>query len=103
MLNSGAVIRINDSGPARVIGLVPHQIITESLRYEIDGQVIPDFGRDILKVVVVSRYREAPCGVGLVHGFGFRGGAIASSVSHDTHNIVAVGASDPGSSGQSMR
>jgi adenine deaminase len=77
-----------------VIGLVPHQIITESLRYEIDGQVLPDFSRDILKVVVVNRYRPAPCGVGLVHGFGIRSGAIASSVSHDTHNIVAVGASD---------
>jgi adenine deaminase len=87
-------IRITDSGPARVIGLVPHQIITESLRYEIDGQVLPDFSRDILKVVVVNRYRPAPCGVGLVHGFGIRSGAIASSVSHDTHNIVAVGASD---------
>ena len=88
-------IRITGSGTARVIGLVPHQIITEPLEFAIDAQAIPDLNRDILKVVVVNRYRPGPCGVGLVHGFGFSGGAIASSISHDTHNIIAVGTSDP--------
>ena len=89
---------ITGSGTARVIGLVPHQIITEPLEYTIDAQDVPDLRRDILKVVVVNRYRRDSWGVGLVHGFTFSGGAIASSVSHDTHNIVAVGASDPGDS-----
>jgi adenine deaminase len=92
---SARSIGITGSGKARVIGLVPSQIVTESLEYEIDTQAIPDLKRDILKVVVVNRYRPGPCGIGLVHGFGFSGGAIASSVSHDTHNIVAVGTSDP--------
>jgi adenine deaminase len=92
---SARSIRITGSGTARVIGLVPHQIITEPLAYEVDAEAVPDPGRDILKVVVVNRYRPGPCGVGLVHGFGFRGGAIASSVSHDTHNIIAAGTSDP--------
>ena len=92
---SAQSIRITGSGTARVIGLVPHQIITEPLEYAVDSPALPDLGRDILKVVVVNRYRPGPCGVGLVHGFGFSGGAIASSVSHDTHNIVAVGTSDP--------
>ncbi|MGB9176433.1 MAG: adenine deaminase C-terminal domain-containing protein, partial [Methanoregula sp.] len=92
---SARSIRITGSGTARVIGLVPHQIITEPLEYVLDAQDVPDPGRDILKVVVVNRYRPGPCGVGLVHGFGFSGGAIASSVSHDTHNIIAVGTSDP--------
>ena len=92
---SAQKIRITGSGTARVIGLVPHQIITEALEYDIDGQAVPDLKRDLLKVVVVNRYRPGPCGVGLVRGFGFSGGAIASSVSHDTHNIVAVGTSDP--------
>jgi len=78
-----------------VIGLVPGQIITEPLEYAVDEQTLPDLSRDLLKVVVVNRYRPGPCGVGLVHGFGFNGGAIASSVSHDAHNIVAVGTSDP--------
>ena len=88
-------IRITGSGTARVIGLVPSQIVTEPLEYTVDTQAVPDLKRDILKVVVVNRYRPGPCGVGLVHGFGFSSGAIASSVSHDTHNIVAVGTSDP--------
>ena len=88
-------IRITGSGTARVIGLVPHQIITEPLEYAVDAQAVPDLDRDILKVVVVNRYRPGPCGVGLIHGFGISGGAIASSVSHDTHNIVAIGTTDP--------
>ena len=92
---SALSIRITGSGMARVIGLIPHQIVTEPLEYAIDAQTIPDPGRDILKVVVVNRYRPGPCGIGLVHGFGFNGGAIASSVSHDTHNIVAAGTTDP--------
>jgi adenine deaminase len=92
---SARSIALTGSGTARVIGLVPYQIITEPLEYPVDAQALPDLGRDILKVVVVNRYRPGPCGVGLVHGFGFSGGAIASSVSHDTHNIVAVGTSDP--------
>jgi adenine deaminase len=92
---SARSIRITGSGTARVIGLIPGQIITEPLEFAVDEQTLPDLSRDILKVVVVNRYRPGRCGVGLVHGFGFNGGAIASSVSHDAHNIVAVGTSDP--------
>ena len=92
---SARSVCITGSGTARVIGLVPHQIITEPLEFTADTQSVPDLGRDILKIVVVNRYRPGPCGVGLVHGFGFSGGAIATSVSHDTHNIIAVGTSDP--------
>ena len=87
-------IHLDGCGEARVIGLVPLQILTTSLRYTVTAQDIPDFGRDILKVVICDRYRDAPCGVGLVHGFSLKRGAIASSISHDAHNIVAVGASD---------
>jgi adenine deaminase len=77
-----------------VIGLVPHQIVTESLVYTIARGDIPDTGRDILKAVVVSRYRPGRIATALVHGFGFTSGAIAGSVSHDAHNIVAVGVGD---------
>jgi adenine deaminase len=91
---SADAIRIRGSGTARVIGLVPNQIITESLLYEIDAGNIPDTDRDILKTVVCSRYRDHRTGVGLVHGFGITEGAIAASISHDSHNIVATGASD---------
>jgi adenine deaminase len=86
--------RITGKGTARVIGLVPHQIITENLCMDLNAGDLPDLRRDILKAVVCSRYRNHPPGVGLVHGFGLREGAIASSFSHDSHNIVAVGESD---------
>src|SRR5665647_3450937 len=87
-------ISISGSGEARVIGLIPHQIMTISLRYTIGAHEIPDFTKDILKIVVCNRYGNNACGVGLVHGFSFKQGAIASSVSHDAHNIIAVGTSD---------
>ena len=45
-------------------------------------------------MVVCSRYRDKECGVGLVHGFALERGAIASSISHDAHNIIAAGTSD---------
>jgi len=56
---------------------------------------VPDPARDLLKIVVVNRYApRAPAAVGFVRGFGLKEGALASSVAHDSHNIVAVGASD---------
>jgi adenine deaminase len=90
----GESLRITGHGTARVIGLVPDQIVTESLRYECAAEEIPDLERDILKVVVCNRYHDAPCSVGLVHGFGFRQGAIAGSIAHDAHNLIAVGTTD---------
>jgi len=55
----------------------------------------PDISRDILKLVVVERHRATGnIGVGLVTGFGLQRGAIASSIAHDSHNIVAVGTGD---------
>ena len=83
-----------NGGRARVIGLVPHQIITESLAFDVAPGSIPDLDRDILKVIVCNRYHRKSCGVGLVHGFGLKRGAIATSVSHDTHNVIATGTSD---------
>jgi adenine deaminase len=91
---ASAAISTHGNGTARVIGLVPGQVVTESLRYTIDGRTIPDTTRDILKVVVCNRYGTNKCGVGLVHGFSFSRGAIAASISHDTHNITASGVSD---------
>lgn len=87
-------LRLTGSGTARVIGLVEGQIITEDLRLEVDGDRIPDTDRDILKAVVTDRYRGTGSGVGLVHGFSLTEGALASSVAHDSHNIVAVGVDD---------
>jgi len=81
-----------------VIGVVPGQIITKKRIEKVkvsDGIVVPDIGRDILKLVVVERHRATGnIGLGLVMGFGLKQGAIASSIAHDSHNVVAVGASD---------
>lgn len=88
------VLRIGGDGEARVIGLVPGQITTRALRFPVHGDGIPDPGRDLLKIVACDRYGRGGVGLGLVHGFGLREGAIASSVSHDAHNILAAGASD---------
>lgn len=87
-------IRIAGRGEARVIGIVPGQITTRGLRCSVDAAGVPDLGRDILKAVVTDRYRASGSGVGLVHGFHLQEGAIAGSVSHDSHNIVAVGVGD---------
>lgn len=87
-------IRISGRGETRVIGIVPGQIVTRDLRYVVDGAALPDTSRDILKAVVTDRYRESGSGIGLVQGFGLKEGALAGSVSHDSHNIVAVGAND---------
>ncbi|MCQ8893832.1 MAG: adenine deaminase [Methanolinea sp.] len=89
-----AQLSINGEGTARVIGIVPGQILTRELLLWVDGTHVPDIDRDILKVVVCSRYRRGKAGVGLVHGFGLERGAIAGSVAHDAHNLVAVGADD---------
>ena len=85
-------------GSARVIGLVPGQLITTKLIKEVkskDGLVHADIESDILKLCVVERHRgSGNIGLGLVHGFGLRVGAIASSVAHDSHNVVVVGVGD---------
>ena len=83
---------------ARVIGLIPDQIITEGLSLEVkveDGLAVADVERDILKMAVIERHQGAGnTGLGFVRGFGLKRGAIASSVAHDSHNIIVVGTDD---------
>lgn len=85
-------------GMCRVIGLVPRQATTLALEEPAplsDGQLVADPSRDILKAAVIERHHATGnVGLGLVKGFGLRNGAFASSVAHDAHNIVAVGAND---------
>jgi adenine deaminase len=81
-----------------VIKIVPGQIVTKKAMEKVkivDGAVIPDVERDILKLVVVERHKvSGNIGLGLVKGFGLKKGALASSVAHDSHNIIAVGTND---------
>jgi len=81
----------------RVIVAEDCQLITrkEIIPIDINGRyVTTDLNRDILKMVVVNRYAEAPPAVAFVKNFGFKKGAIASSVAHDSHNIIAIGVDD---------
>ena len=80
-----------------VIEALDGQLITNKLMVTpkvMDGQVVSDPGEDILKIVVVNRYHPAVVAKGFIKNFGFKHGAIASSVAHDSHNIIAVGADD---------
>jgi len=82
----------------RVIGVIPEQIITEHLIEKAaiaNDKAVVDPSRDILKIVVVERHRASGnMGKAFVKGFGLKEGALASSVAHDSHNIVVVGVSD---------
>ncbi|HWN20783.1 MAG TPA: adenine deaminase [Gaiellaceae bacterium] len=95
----GADFRIPwDGGAARVIGLVPGQIVTEALVEEPlveGGEAVADPERDLAKIAVVERHLgTGRIGLGFVRGFGLRRGAFASTFSHDAHNLVVVGMSD---------
>ena len=82
----------------RVIGIIPDQIITKSLAIKpktSKGLVVRDLDKDVLKMAVVERHMATGnVGLGLVKGFGLQAGAIATSVAHDSHNIVVVGVTD---------
>src|SRR6185295_10552152 len=61
----------------------------------VDGRIVPDLERDILKLVVVERHRATGnVGVGFVRGFKLKDGALGSTVAHDAHNVVVVGTND---------
>lgn len=85
-------------GLLRVIEIVPNQIITQQKLVvpEIkDGMVVTDSNRDLCKLAVFERHKASGnIGVGFVQGFGIKNGAIASTVAHDSHNLIAVGTSD---------
>ncbi len=86
------------SGRVRVIGVVPDQIITRQLIEEArveDGLAVADVERDILKIAVIERHlASGNMGLGFIKGLGIKRGAIASSVAHDSHNIVVAGTND---------
>lgn len=80
-----------------VIEALDGQLITNYLQLPpkvVDGRIVSDTQKDVLKIVVVNRYNNAPVAKAFIKNFGFTKGAIASSVAHDSHNIVAVGADD---------
>ncbi|MDD3491252.1 MAG: adenine deaminase C-terminal domain-containing protein, partial [Paludibacter sp.] len=81
----------------KVIVVDDGQLFTHSHRVAprtVEGNVVSDVQQDVLKLVVYNRYRPSKPAVGFIRNIGLKAGAMASTVSHDSHNIVAVGASD---------
>jgi adenine deaminase len=81
----------------RVIEALDGQLITPEIQGEIliqEGFAISNTEKDILKITVVNRYQDAPPAIAFIKNFGLKAGAIASSVGHDSHNIIAVGIDD---------
>ncbi|RFS23847.1 adenine deaminase [Chitinophaga silvatica] len=81
----------------KVIEAIDGELITNAISATVpvtDGIIQNDPDNDILKLVVVNRYNPAPVAVAFIKGFGLKEGAIASSVAHDSHNIIAVGTTD---------
>jgi len=82
-------------GNAKIIKAINGAIVTDATAAMLQaGEFESDTYRDLLKIVVVNRYQNAPVAIALITGFGMKHGAIASSVAHDSHNIVAVGTND---------
>lgn len=91
-------IQVNaTSANVKVIDVEDGQLITKeseaTLKIE-NENLISDVNQDVLKVVVVNRYFDAPPAVAFIRNFGLKQGALASCVAHDSHNIIAVGVSD---------
>jgi adenine deaminase len=87
----------NNTITCKVIDAIDGQLITGVSQAElqiVDGSIMPDVAHDILKIGIVNRYNEAPVTMGFIRNFGLKKGALASSVAHDSHNIVFVGADD---------
>jgi adenine deaminase len=88
------------AGPTRKIRVIQAfdgQLVTRELCMDLpveDGYVNADPGRDLLKLVSLNRYRESEPALAFIRGFGLKRGAIASTVAHDSHNIIAVGCAD---------
>ncbi len=87
-----------DGRRLRVIGVVPNQLTTERIETEAtvsDGEAVAEPARDLLKIAVIERHRSTGAvGKGFVRGLGLARGALASTVAHDHHNLIVVGADD---------
>lgn len=85
------------NGKLKIIEATDGQLITSLALGEAlvkQKNVISDIENDVLKIVVLNRYKPSKPAISFIRGFGFKKGAIASSVAHDSHNIIAVGTSD---------
>jgi adenine deaminase len=91
-------VKASGAKKIRVIEIIPNQIVTREILASpkiVDGKIVADPARDILKMVVVERHRATGnVGVGFVRGFKLKRGAIGSTVAHDAHNVIVAGTND---------
>ncbi|CAN5215711.1 adenine deaminase [soil metagenome] len=90
-------VTYNNQKEIPVIEALDGQLITNKLYVQPlveDGCIVSDTTNDILKIIVVNRYKKAPVAKAFIKNFNLKQGAIASTVAHDSHNIIAVGADD---------
>lgn len=87
---------INQGGKYRVIKAFEGELLTGEIAQRAGNVdfITADVSHDILKIVVKDRYNDAPAVIGFINGFGLKSGAFASSVAHDSHNIIAIGVED---------
>lgn len=86
-----------EQGKIKVIDVKDGQLVTDMMLAEPkieDGLVVSDVEKDVLKIVVLNRYKKSKPAVGFIHNVGLKKGALVSTVAHDSHNIIAVGVSD---------
>ncbi len=91
------VVALSESKKMRVIQIIDGQLITNQIHVKPnikDGLVVADLEQDILKIVVLNRYKNIQPAIAFINNYGLKEGAIASSVGHDSHNIIAVGVDD---------
>ncbi|RMG41464.1 MAG: adenine deaminase [Candidatus Dadabacteria bacterium] len=96
-LNTADIKVSAESGTLRAIEVIDGELITNEIKVPaaiVNGEAVSDSGRDLLKLVVINRYRQEKPAVAFVKNFGLKKGALASTVAHDCHNIIAVGTND---------
>lgn len=96
-ITTGDIKMISEKNEIPVIGVLDGELITKHLKIKLNknqNEVLPDLSADVLKIVVASRYDNKPPAVAFIHNFGLKTGAIASTIAHDSHNIIAIGIND---------
>jgi adenine deaminase len=97
IISADEIIMRSNNERTKVIEVIDGELVTrlsERTLHVTNGELQPDVGNDILKIIVVNRYKKERPIIGFVRNFGLKRGAIASSIAHDSHNIVAVGTND---------
>jgi len=95
-VTQGDILVRNKHGKIRIITACEGELLTSEIHSSsgTSEYVFPDLNNDILKLVVKDRYNDSPAAIGFIKGFGLKRGAFASSIAHNSHNIVSVGTND---------